>query len=98
MNRDYENLKRMDVGGCHTIEEPSSEDQAAEDDKKEDDSESAEEAAHLGQLSKKIEELQAGFSEQQAQVARLLKLQEGVVRATLSKRQAENLLAESDHQ
>lgn len=92
VNRDYENLKRLDVGGSRTIEEPNPEDQTAEGEGSRDDDEGA---ARRNELKDSVKKLQASLAEQQAQLARLLKLQEGVVKATLSKRQAENLLAES---
>lgn len=82
LNRDYENLKMVDMGASHSIEHEAGSEGGGETGS---DKEAGEE------LQKQVQELKAEVLEARAQISRLVEVQEALAKAALPKKQIEAL-------
>ena len=88
INRDYENMKMLDVGGSPNIEEPDPEEEA--DDTQEGDDNTRSGKATRG-MQQQIQSLRTELADAKEQIEWLTQLQEAIARQVLPSRQSRAL-------
>lgn len=78
LNRDYENLQRLDVGGSRTIEEPNLEEKASDR-----PAGTSGGSGNSTDLQKQVAELKGELAEAKEQLKRLMAVQEQIARHVL---------------